>query len=154
MSFEVLTSRLHNVRTIRQDQIVAGCPLCQSRKGQPIAVKRLEDGRLLINAFCGCATSDVLGALGMKLADLFPTALGHHLPPARRAFDADTILAALAHELMVADLIACDIDRTGQYDADQRERMHMVAVRFANGLRATYSDRVGDDLRKIRRAVA
>jgi hypothetical protein len=154
VSFELLTSRLHNVRTIRPNQIVAGCPLCKSRKGRPIAAAMLDDGKILINPLCGCETGEVLSALGLRMADLFPKHLGHHLPPARRRFDAETILAALAHELTVADLIACDVDRTGEYTAEQRERMHLCAVRISNGLQMSYTDRVSEDIRKIRQAAA
>jgi hypothetical protein len=50
---------------------MAGCPCCDSRRGRPVSLRVTDNGRVLVHAFCGHETEDVLAALGLTLADLF-----------------------------------------------------------------------------------
>jgi hypothetical protein len=155
VSVERLLERLHNAKAVHNGQWVAGCPLCQSRKGRPVAIKAFEDGRILIHPFCGCETGDIVKALGLRMADLFPPKpSNHYSAPVRRGFDAALVLEALAHEFCVAALIACDVDAAGAFSPDQRERMHLVATRVMNGVKMMGIDRVTKDFRRLRQRAA
>jgi len=152
VSVDTLLERLHNVKAIKPMHWIAGCPICRSKNGRPIAVTEKDGGIILMKPFCGCETGDVLRALGLKMSDLFPAREGHFLPPVRRAFDPLQILEALAHEFMVAELIACDVDRSGQYDGEQRERMRLVSQRVTAGVISLGTHRAWDAIRKVGRS--
>jgi hypothetical protein len=96
----------------------------------------LDDGRCLIHAFCGCDTESILGALGLKFADLFDKPLAQYdLPPVRGGFSARELLELNAHESTVAALLAGDA-QTRQLTPEETERLHQAAARLvkANAL--------------------
>jgi hypothetical protein len=47
------------------------CPVHPDKRPS-LFVRELADGRLLVRCWAGCATADVLDALGLRFADLFP----------------------------------------------------------------------------------
>jgi hypothetical protein len=151
MSAEALISRLHNVKTVGPDKFVAGCPLCQSKNGRPISVRALADGRTLLHAFCACSTSDVLSALGLRFSVLYPEGLGD-FKPERRPFDGVQVLHAVAHEIMVAILIASDMAESGRGDVEQQERLLIACQRMNNALSMIGESPVPEEIKRIRRA--
>ena len=48
------------------------CPT-HADKHPSLSVKEAEDGRVLMHCFAGCETQAVLGAIGLKFRDLFPS---------------------------------------------------------------------------------
>jgi hypothetical protein len=146
---------LQNVRVTGPAKWAAACPLCKSRTGRPIAVRALPDGRALVYAFCACDTADVLNAIGLKLADLFPAGPpGQCFKPERHPFDAMQVLVAIAHEITVTAMIAEDMRAVGTADDEQRERLR-TAVRRLNAALDAIGDRpVPQEIRRIRRAEA
>ncbi|MCL6558880.1 MAG: hypothetical protein K6U74_08775, partial [Firmicutes bacterium] len=52
-------------------QYTALCPAHNDTE-QSLSVKQGDDGRILLNCFVGCDVENIVGALGLKLADLFP----------------------------------------------------------------------------------
>ena len=91
-----------------------GCPLCQSRKGRPISLRELDDGRVLIHPFCGHETGEVLEALGLTMSDLFPERLSGTGPaggyaPSHSRIPARDLLELIDHEVTVAALILRDV---------------------------------------------
>jgi hypothetical protein len=136
------------VKSTGPDKWAAACPLCQSRNGRPIAIRALSDGRVLMNPFCCCATSDVLQAIGLSLADLFPQHLSE-FKPERRPFDAMEVLMAIAHEVTVAVLISHDLAERA--DDEQRERLILVSQRLNRAL-ALIDLPVPEEIKRIRRS--
>ncbi len=54
-----------------QDKYVAACPAHEDRQAS-LSVATGDDGRVLINCFAGCSAEAIVGALGLRMADLFP----------------------------------------------------------------------------------
>lgn len=71
---ELLLSRLEGVRNAGKGYR-ARCPACGG-KSTKVSISEGDDGRVLLHAFCGCSPAQVLEAVGLSLADLFPTRLG------------------------------------------------------------------------------
>lgn len=70
MNATVLLSRLEGVKRHGAGWR-ADCPVGHTSHGT-LAVTEADDGRLLIHCFASCAIVDVLDALGLTVADLFP----------------------------------------------------------------------------------
>lgn len=106
-----LLDRLSRVRRTRPGSYSAACPCCESRKGRPLAITEKDDGRVLLHAFCGCLTEDVLGRIGLEITDLFDKPLAHAPASTTRVVSARDVLAALTPELTFLALIANDIQQ-------------------------------------------
>ncbi len=88
---------------------------------------------MLVHCFGGCATPDVLAAVGLSLADLYPERLADHVAPgdrrhlhaARAALKAasdDALLVALAAENVAQGVTLNDEDRALVAEAAARIR--------------------------------
>lgn len=68
---DTLLARLDRVRQTGADRWIARCPAHDDRSPS-LSVRALPDGRVLLHDFAGCDVGDVLAALGLSLADLYP----------------------------------------------------------------------------------
>lgn len=66
-----LLQRLESVRETGHGRWIARCPTHEDRSPS-LSVRELEDGRILLHDFGGCAPGAVLAAVGLELRDLFP----------------------------------------------------------------------------------
>jgi hypothetical protein len=128
-----LLSRLARVKQTRPHSWIAACPCCMSRRGRPIKVDAPEDGRLLLFAFCGCSTDDVMSALGLKLGDLFDKPLNQHLPPVRGGFSARELLELVNFEIIVASLIVTDATQA-PLSPEATDRLYRASARISKAL--------------------
>jgi 5S rRNA maturation endonuclease (ribonuclease M5) len=62
------------------------CPAHEDRKPS-LAVVEAQDGRVLVRCHAGCDASDVVAALGMTMADLFPVSNGNGRDPIIAEYD-------------------------------------------------------------------
>lgn len=127
-----LTTILDRVSRPRQSKAgawMAGCPCCQSRKGRPLAITDAGDGRVLLNAFCGCSTESVLGALGLQFSDLFDKPLTTHSPPVRSQVSARDLLDVLSEEISVISLLAAQAVDKRELSEDDWNRLATAANR-------------------------
>lgn len=69
---ERLLDRLDGVRETGPGRWVACCPCHDSKSRSSLSVREGDDGRVLIHDFGGCPVEDVVAALGLDMADLFP----------------------------------------------------------------------------------
>ena len=71
MEIEQLIERLEHV-TLRGDDGYAACCPAHDDVKPSLDVTKGEDGRILLHCHAGCETDDVLRALDLRMADLFP----------------------------------------------------------------------------------
>lgn len=67
---ERLLSSLKNVRRFKESWR-ADCPLGHSSRGS-LSVSEGDDGRVLLHCFAGCGAAEIVVAVGLSLADLYP----------------------------------------------------------------------------------
>jgi hypothetical protein len=75
VSTTALLDRLDRPKQMRPGAWMAGCPICQSKRGRPISIRELDDGRTLLHPFCAHTTDEVLSAVGLTMSALFPKPL-------------------------------------------------------------------------------
>ena len=145
MTAEVLLSRLEKVKATGSDRWIARCP-AHGDKSPSLTVRELPDGRVLVHCFTGCATDDVLAAVGLEFSDLFPEPLPEANPDQaarhrqrRQGFAALDVLQALSMETTVVAIAAGQIHRRGWLNDCEDERLALAHQRIIGGL--AYAER-------------
>lgn len=111
MGADTLLSHLENVRRTGPGRWVARCP-AHGDKHPSLAVRELDDGRVLVHCFAGCAVESVLSAVSLTFDDLYPPrAIGRSCKPERRPFPAADVLRAIGFETSIVSIAAASLSR-------------------------------------------
>jgi len=115
-SIDQLLSRLEKVRKAGPGY-TARCPAHEDRTAS-LSVGIGAGSVILVNCFAGCPIGDVLGAIGMVVADLFPRRLVDASPEARRHLQGlalrsriQAAASVLDHESGVVLIAASDLQQ-------------------------------------------
>ena len=107
----------------------AKCPAHIDRNAS-LSVSEADGSKVLLHCFAGCPTADVLAAVGLTLADLFPTRLRASTPEERRAARLGALrsnwsaaLSVLALEATIA-VCACETMLRGD-SLDDTDRIRL-----------------------------
>jgi hypothetical protein len=122
MNADVLLSKLEGVRNRGAGQVSARCP-AHDDKGPSLSVKELPDGRVLLKCFAGCTVHEVLNAVGLDMAALFPpkpeSSNGHTPVQKRRLLSAGQALDMLHDEATVVAVAAAGVSELTDGDIDR-----------------------------------
>lgn len=135
MTVENILQRLEKVKKTGAFKWQACCP-SHDDKGPSLAVKELDDGRVLLHCFAGCGAGEVLGAIGLEFSDLYPKTDSHNLPRARKPWNATDVLNALTFEIQLAWNFAKAMTEGEILNGADRERLLLCATRMQRGLEA------------------
>lgn len=123
------------------------CPACEARSAS-LSICETPNGGVLLHDFAGCDISAVLAAVGLGLADLYPTPLRPTTPEARAQARALALRArvgaaadVLAAEARIIVLAARDITDGKTLAGEDRDRVLLAAER---------AERARDELRGVR----
>ncbi len=105
-----LLTRLQRVKRTGPGRWVASCPTREDRHPS-LAIRELDDGRVLLHDFGGEDVASILAAVGLNLCDLFPAPPGG-AAPTQRPFNASDVLALVAIESSVAVVVCADVLRS------------------------------------------
>lgn len=128
MDVNDLVARLEKAKPTGPDKWIACCPAHRDRTPS-LTVRALDDGRILIHCFSGCGAADVMAAIGLETADLFPKALADHLPAVRQPFTAADALRALRFEAAVVAFASADMMDGKPVD---QQRVWLASERIAD----------------------
>ncbi len=128
-------SRLERPRERQRGQWSARCPAHDDRSPS-LSVRETDDGRVLLHCYSGCSTAQVLGALGLDLADLFPPrerAPGAGAAPERRRrlLTAGQALELLDAEALLVASSAATLAAGHALTDDDRDRLLTASARVA-----------------------
>ena len=132
MSLERLLNSLSKVKG-RKGSWTASCP-AHADKSPSLAIRQVEDGRILLHCFGGCSVHDVLGAVGMDMSDLFPDN-GENKKAVKPAFYATDLLRVIAFESLVVSIGASDMSKGKQLSEKDLQRMKKAAERIQEAAR-------------------
>lgn len=135
MTAEALLSRLEKVKRTGPGRYQARCPAHQDR-GPSLTIRELDDGRVLLHCFAGCAVHDVLSAVGLDMSDLFPEKPLEHGRPERRPFPAGDVLRAVAFEALVVAVAGSALLAGQPFSKMDRERLMLAVGRIQAALDA------------------
>ncbi len=130
MSVGTLLSQLAGVKRTGINRWLALCS-AHSDKHPSLAVRELDDGRVLVHCFAGCSVEEVLHAVGLEFDALFPERLiGHRLHPERHTFSAKDILEAVRYEALIVSVAASTLARGETLVKDDSERLMLASRRL------------------------
>ena len=129
-----LISKLDNVRRTGPGKWQACCPAHDDR-GPSLSITEGDDGRVLVHCFAGCSVHEIVAAVGLDIADLFPPRESSG-KPMRRPFPAADVLRAIAHEALVVAAAARTMANQGQLSPDDIGRLIEAASRIQAGVTA------------------
>lgn len=139
MSANDLLSRLDKVKGTGPGRYTARCP-AHDDKGPSLAVRELDDGRVLLHCFAGCSVHEIVGAVGLDIGALFPSREIEHGKPERRPFPATDVLRCIAFESLVVLSAAAAMLTGHPFGAVDRERLSLASGRIQAALRASGAD--------------
>jgi len=131
MTAERLLDRLESVRETGKGSWTARCP-AHDDKTPSLAVRDV-DGKLLLHCFAQCSLHEIVSAVGLTEADLFPDKPRSHKPISRPIPAAD-ILHCLSCEITVVMLCASDLAKDSNLNSETRSRLLQAASRFQAAL--------------------
>ena len=135
-----LLSRLQRVKRTGPGRWVASCPTREDRHPS-LAIRELDDGRVLVHDFGGEDAASILSAVGLDICDLFPAAPGAAAPPTRRPFNATDVLALVAIESSVAVVVCADVLRSRTISEIDFGRLLTAAQRMGNAAEVCHAYR-------------
>jgi hypothetical protein len=135
MAVDKLLSRLENVKRTGPGRWIARCP-AHADKRASLSVRELEDGRILVHDFAGCSVQEVVAAVGLDMAALFPEREIQHGKPERRPIPATDILKCCAFEALVVSAAASAMLAGEPLASVDRERLKTAAARLQAAVKA------------------
>jgi hypothetical protein len=133
MSADALLSRFDGVKRIGPDRWIGRCPAHDDRSPS-MAVRELDDGRVLIHCFAGCSVEEILSAAGLDFQALFPERPVAHDKRVRRPFSPIQALHCVAFEATLAAVAASNVARGIAMSEEDRQRLHTAAGRINHAL--------------------
>jgi len=129
---ENILSRLEKVKG-RNGAYTACCP-AHSDKSPSLAIRELEDGRILLKCFADCSVQDILGAIGIDMNDLFPN-VNKDLPPVKRKYYASDLLRVIEFEAWVVSVAAHTMSTGKKLSDTDRDRMKVATSRIMEAVK-------------------
>lgn len=127
---DVLLSRLEKVKKTGSSRWIACCPAHDDRSPS-LAVRELDDGRLLLHCFGGCDVQQIVAAIGLDISDLFPPReTTHQARPERRTFPAADILRCIAFEALVVMTAGAALLDGRPFKRADRDRLALAVGRI------------------------
>jgi hypothetical protein len=122
---------------------IARCP-AHDDKRPSLSIRETDDGMLLLHCWAGCDASQVVGAVGLDLVDLFPqrdSLPGGGRKPERRPWTAADLLLLAAHEAGVALIVVGDTVAGKVVSETDLHRLAEAGGRLADMVEATLARR-------------
>lgn len=129
---------LVKIKKTGSDKWQACCP-AHDDSHPSLSIKECEDGRVLLHCWAGCPTSDVVAALGLSLADLFPrddrySITGNGPLPQRARSTYKDALIGVAHEAILVEIIASKLSEGWKLDQEVVFRLERASDRINDAL--------------------
>lgn len=131
MGADKLLSRLQRVKRTGPGKWIASCPTRED-KSPSLAIREMDDGRVLLHDFGGDSVEAILGAVGLSFSDLYPTQPGTAAKPVKRPFNASEVLSLVAWESSVAVHVISDVVKRDGASEEDLDRLLVAARRLGN----------------------
>lgn len=133
MTVETLLSRLEKVKQTGRGRWIARCPTRQDRTPS-LAIRELDDGRILLHDFGGDSVESILAAVGLSMPDLFPDKLNPDAKREHMPFSYADALRCVAFESTLAAVAASNVANGHPLSDRDRARLLTASRRINHAL--------------------
>lgn len=108
---DAILSRVTGIRRTGGSTWLARCPAHEDRSPS-LSIRETREGVTLVHCFAGCHTIDVLAAVGLDWADLYPREPDSATPRSRpwaERYSATDMLEIVSEEVTLVAIIAADL---------------------------------------------
>lgn len=129
---DIFLGPLERVQKRQHGQWSARCPAHQD-KGPSLSIRETNGGAVLIHCFAGCSVNSVVGALGLRMSDLFPPTekTGHEPRRTPKLLTASHALELLKCEVSFCAVAAANLAHGVVLTEADRQRLNQAAARIA-----------------------
>jgi hypothetical protein len=125
-----LISRLRKVKRTGNGQFIACCPAHDDRSPS-LSIREVEDGRVLVNCLAGCATEDVLSAVGLDFKDISPEKpIFHKAKPIKPRVYSTDALRIIQQESRIVIFAAYELRKNRPMNDDDLARLELAMERI------------------------
>lgn len=134
---DTVLHRLDRVKRTAPDKWQALCP-AHNDKRPSLSIREADDHKVLLKCWSGCGAAEIVNALGLSLADLFPGDRYSvtNTKRMRKPFDYRDALQGIAHEAAVTRLIVAAVNRGDELGVESLDRLAQAEERIAAALSA------------------
>jgi hypothetical protein len=125
---EKLTTRLEGVKRTGPGRFVAICPAHDDKN--PSLVVTEKDGKPLFHCFAGCPPAEVLAAVGLTFADLYPERPTYTKGRRAAQFNPYDVLKCLTREAGIVTLAAAQVSTGHPLTTADAERVRLAHDRL------------------------
>ena len=129
---ENILTRLEKVKG-RNGAYTACCP-AHTDKSPSLAIRELDDGRILMKCFANCSIQEIMVAIGMDIGDLFPN-VNKDLPQVKRKYYASDLLRVIEFEAWVVSVAAHTMSTGKKLSDTDRDRMKVATARIMEAVK-------------------
>ena len=146
-ALESLLERLDGLRKgSSTGQWIARCPAHDDRSPS-LSIREADDGKILVNCFAGCGAIDVLDALGLPWAALFPSKATspdqRYFRPSSTRIPARDLLEVISTETSVVAMVAADMLANHTIGETDWQRLAKAAARIGRARDMVVPAKVG-----------
>lgn len=128
-------SRLHKPRQTGRDSWIACCP-AHADKSPSMTIREVEEGKVLVHCFAGCGIDEIVGAVGISLADLMPERQPDALRrPMSVPFNARDVLACIQSDATLLCLFISDVTQAKAITPQEAANAYKAAARIVAATR-------------------
>lgn len=125
-----LISRLRKVRRTGNGQFIACCPSHDDRSPS-LSIRDVGDGRILLNCLAGCATEDVLGAIGLDFTDISPQRpIENKVAPVKPRVYSTDALKIIQHEARIIMMAGYELRKNKPMSEEDLTRLELAIERI------------------------
>lgn len=130
-----LISRLQKVRQTGRDSWIACCP-AHADKSPSMTIREVEEGKVLVHCFAGCGIDEIVGAVGISLADLMPERQPDALrKPMSVPFNPRDVLACIQSDATLLCVFISDVTQAKSITPQEAANAYKAAARIVAATR-------------------
>ena len=130
-----INTLLAHVKKVQKSGSGAWMCLCPSHDdtSRSLKITQAEEGKVLIHCFAGCSPAEILGAVGLRMEDLFDDPNFHHKESKPRIYPRE-VMKAMIPELMLFLLASMTLKKGKALEPVDQERLQVSYDRLMYAL--------------------
>lgn len=126
--------RLGGVRKTGNNRWIARCP-SHNDTSPSLAIRLLDDERILLHCFAGCDINSILENLDLTLIDLFPKESSvHRYPSVKNPVNAIDVLRCVSHEAHLIAVAASNLAQGVSLSRNDQDRLLLASSRLLRAI--------------------